>query len=130
MGLYDEAVKAFKKVIESPGREVQCRLMIGLCYREQGNRTDAITQFKAGLHVPGISTSEQLMLYYEIAYSYEMVKDPKEARYFYQLVAKRDPGYRDVEDRMLALGGVRYGGSDADAAIDSLLSEDNTNPGE
>jgi tetratricopeptide (TPR) repeat protein len=70
MGLYDEAVKAFKKVLDSPGREVQCRVTIGLCYREQHNRADAITQFKAGLHAPGINTSEQLMLYYEIAYTY------------------------------------------------------------
>ena len=141
MGLYDEAVKAFKKVLESPGREVQCRLMIGLCYREQGSRTDAITQFKAGLHAPGINTSEQLMLYYEIAYSYEMVKDPKEAIYFYQLVSKRDPNYRDVGDRMAAITGNdsdnRHYGShlgadnaDADAVIDSLLADDNTNPGE
>lgn len=126
MGLYDEAVKAFKKVLDSPGREVQCRLMIGLCYREQGNRTDAITQFKAGLHAPGIKMSEQLMLYYEIAYSYEMVNDPKEALYFYQAVVKRDPDYRDVQDRMAALSGQpgrRFGSS-------MQNPEDTTNPGD
>lgn len=126
MGLYDEAVKAFKKVLDSPGREVQCRLMIGLCYREQGNRTDAITQFKAGLHAPGIKMSEQLMLYYEIAYSYEMVNDPKEALYFYQAVIKRDPEYRDVQDRMASLSGQpgrRFGSG-------LQNPEDSTNPGD
>ena len=126
MGLYDEAVKAFKKVLDSPGREVQCRLMIGLCHREQGNRTDAITQFKAGLHAPGINMSEQLMLYYEIAYSYEMVNDPKEALYFYQAVVKRDPDYRDVQDRMAALSGQpgrRFGSSMSNP-------EEGTNPGD
>lgn len=133
MGLYDEAVKAFKKVLDSPGREVQCRLMIGLCYREQHNRADAITQFKAGLHAPGINISEQLMLYYEIAYTYEMVNDPKEALYFYQAVIKRDPHYRDVEERMAALSGKqsrRYGSSMSTTDGDDMLPEDSTNPGD
>ena len=37
MGLYDEAIKAFEKALRAPGREVRCRLMIGMCHREQGN---------------------------------------------------------------------------------------------
>ena len=36
MGLYDEAIKAFEKVAQSSvAREVQSRMMIGLCQREQ-----------------------------------------------------------------------------------------------
>lgn len=133
MGLYEDAIKAFKKVLVVPGREVQCRLMIGLCQREQGNFAEAIHQFKAGLHAPEISDREQLSLYYEIATSYERVNDPKEASYFYELIRKRNPGYRDVEDRLAAMrdgrarGGDRHGAraaaDDADAAIDSLLAE-------
>lgn len=106
MGLYDEAIKAFKKVADSPGREVQCRMMIGLCLREQGSLTDAISQFKVGLHAPEILEAEQLSLYYEIGYTYEMLRDAKEALYFYQIVIKRDPQYRDVPQRMHALSGA------------------------
>ena len=139
MGLYNEAVKAFKKVLEGPGREVQCRLMIGLCYREQGKKTDAISQFKAGLHAPGIRPAEQLMLYYEIAFSYEMMNDPKEAMYFYTLVTKKDPQYRDVPDRVAALSGGgerRHPRSpssvrdEASSVVDSLMSEEGTKPGD
>jgi pilus assembly protein FimV len=134
MGLYDDAINAFAKVAENPAREVQCRLMIGLCYREQDNLSDAIQQFKAGLHAPGINEPEQLSLYYEIATSYEMLGDPKEAMYFYRLIGKREPNYRDVPQRVVVIAsGVERGGGqgrawppsgdDADAAIDSLLAE-------
>ena len=103
MGLYDDAVKAFKKVLAKADREVQCRVMIGLCLREQGNLPEAIHQFKAGLHAPVISEAEQLSLYYEIAYTYERISDPKEALYFYELIRKRDSRYRDVLQRIASI---------------------------
>ncbi len=137
MGLFEDAIKAFKKVLVVPGREVQCRLMIGLCQREQNNVSEAIHQFKAGLHAPEIIEHEQLSLYYEIASSYERINDPKEALYFYELTRKRDPGYRDVVQRIRAIEegiGKPTGdphraqavADDAEAAIDSLLAETDT----
>ena len=50
MGLFDEATKAFEKAMRAPGREGQCRVMLGMCQREQGNPQEAIHQFKQGLH--------------------------------------------------------------------------------
>lgn len=133
MGLYQEAIQAFEKVSTVPGREVQCRLMIGLCYREQGEIVEAVNQFKVGLHAPGIFEQEQLSLYYEIGLTYQtMIGDAREAMYFYELIRKRTPSYRDVPERIAALesergqqdGGLRQDISDeAEAAIDSLLAE-------
>jgi pilus assembly protein FimV len=133
MGLYEEAIQEFEKVLTTPQREVQCRLMMGLCFREQGDALSAINQFKAGLHAPGISASEQLSLYYEIATSYENgVGDPHEALYFYELIQKRERDYRDLQVRLVAcreqLGrkdapARRDSGGDIDDAVDSLLAE-------
>ncbi len=101
MGLYDEAIQEFLNVGQAPGREVQCRLMIGLCFREQGNFLNAVEQFKAGLHVPGISQQEQFALYYEIAVTYETgIGDLRESLYFYEFIYKRAPDYVDVEKRV------------------------------
>ncbi|WP_428261904.1 tetratricopeptide repeat protein [Haliangium sp.] len=133
MGLYEEAIQEFEKVIGSPEREVQCRLMMGLCYREHQEVLSAINQFKAALHAPRITVSEQLSLYYEIAISYEQVlNDYHEALYFYELIQKRDPGYRDVDGRVRACRD-RVGrkptarherlANDPDGAVDSLLAE-------
>lgn len=133
MGLYEEAIQEFEKVLPVPSREVQCRLMMGLCYRENGDILSAINQFKAGLHAPSITLPEQLSLYYEIALGYETtVDDPHEALYFYELIQKRDRGYRDLQARIAACqqraghkeqkGGDRVS-ADIDAAVDSLLAE-------
>jgi pilus assembly protein FimV len=136
MGLYEEAIQEFEKVLTAPQREVQCRLMMGLCYREHNDVLSAINQFKAGLHAPSISVSEQLSLYYEIAISYETgVGDPHEALYFYELIQKRERDYRDLQARLAAcreqLGrkdaprgdGRHENGRDVDDAVDSLLAE-------
>jgi len=98
MGLYDEAIKAFEKVLRVPGREVQCRVMIGMCQREQGNPSEAIHEFKQGLHANG-SERERLSLYYEIGVTYEQIGDQGEALYYFESVLKRDPSFADAGHR-------------------------------
>jgi tetratricopeptide (TPR) repeat protein len=100
MGLYEEAIKAFNKVISVAGRAVQCYLMLGLCHREQQNLSEAISQFKAGLYVDSISTAEKYGLYYEIGTCYEQLDDPQEALYYYEMIVKKQPEYRDVAERV------------------------------
>ena len=104
MGLYDEAVKAFEKVIRAPGREVQCRVMIGMCQREQGNPNEAIHEFKQGLHA-NPSDRERLSLYYEIGMTYEAMGDEGEALYYFEAVLKRDPNFADTAARAEHLRG-------------------------
>jgi tetratricopeptide (TPR) repeat protein len=98
MGLLDEAIKAFEKVIRAPGREVQCRVMIGMCHREMNNPQEAIQEFKQGLHA-NASDRERLSLYYEIGITYESIGDLSEALYYYESVLKRDPKFADVPQR-------------------------------
>jgi tetratricopeptide (TPR) repeat protein len=98
MGLFDEAIKAFEKVLRAPGREIQCRVMIGMCHREQGHQTDAINEFKQGLHANG-SDRERLSLYYEIGITYEAMGDTGEALYYFDAVVKRDPRFADAAQR-------------------------------
>jgi tetratricopeptide (TPR) repeat protein len=98
MGLYDEAIKAFEKTLRAPGREVQCRVMIGMCHREQGNPSEAIHQFKQGLHANS-TDRERLSLYYEIGVTYEAIGDDSEALYYFEAVLKRDPNFADAAAR-------------------------------
>jgi tetratricopeptide (TPR) repeat protein len=95
MGLHDEAIKAFEKVLRAPGREVQCRVMLGMCQREQGNPNEAIHQFKQGLHA-NATDRERLSLYYEIGITYQAMGDIGEALYYFESVLKRDPNFADA----------------------------------
>ena len=102
MGLYDEAIKAFEKTLRAHGREVQCRLMIGMCHRETGNASEAIQQFKQGLHDEPLERERQ-SLYYEIGSTYESIGDEGEALYYFEMVTKRDPSFADAGQRAEAL---------------------------
>ncbi len=99
MGLFDEAIKEFHLVRETPGRAVQCHLMIGLCHVERGKLSEAVTEFKNGLYVEGINERESLALYFELGVTYEALGDAREALYYYEKVSKRDPRFRDVAGR-------------------------------
>jgi tetratricopeptide (TPR) repeat protein len=98
MALYDDAIKAFEKALRAPGREVGCRVMIGMCLREQGNPSEAIHQFKQGLHAEPTERERQ-SLYYEIGITYEAIGDDSEALYFFEMVLKRDPTFADAATR-------------------------------
>jgi hypothetical protein len=107
MALYDDAIKAFEQALRAPGREVGCRVMIGMCLREQGNPSEAIHQFKQGLHAEPTERERQ-SLYYEIGITYDAIGDPSEALYFFEMVLKRDPSFADAAlraDRLRAGGG-------------------------
>jgi tetratricopeptide (TPR) repeat protein len=132
MGLLDDAVNEFKLCMKDPAREVQCHLMIGLCNLEKGQVTEAIGHFKKGLYVEGITERESLSLYFELGQAYERLNDPREALYYYEKVIKRDPRFRNIEQRIEALrgGGEQQAAppaanpDDVDAAFDSLLGDE------
>jgi pilus assembly protein FimV len=138
MGLLDEAIKAFRKVVNVAARAVESSLMIGLCYREQGALPEAIQQFKNALYVDGIAERQKLGLYYELGATYELMDDASEALYFFEMVAKKDGAHRDVVKRIAALkkgttvngNGVHAAktaasaGDDVDAAFDSMFGDE------
>ncbi|HEY0986814.1 MAG TPA: tetratricopeptide repeat protein, partial [Kofleriaceae bacterium] len=116
MALYDDAIKSFEKVLRAPGREVQCRVMIGMCLREMGNPSEAIHQFKQGLHAEPTERERQ-SLYYEIGITYEAIGDDSEALYYLEMVLKRDPSFADAAmraDNLRAQGGRAMHASDDD----------------
>jgi pilus assembly protein FimV len=107
MTLHEDAIKAFEKALRAPGREVGCRVMIGMCLREMGNPSEAIHQFKQGLHADPTERERQ-SLYYEIGITYETIGDDAEALYFFEMVLKRDPTFADTvhrAERVRARGG-------------------------
>jgi hypothetical protein len=130
MGLLDDAVAEFKLVMKDQAREVQCHLMIGLCFLEKGQQTEAIGHFKKGLYVEGITERESLSLYFELGQAYERLGDPREALYYYEKVQKRDARFRNVEKMVEALrsGSVAeampapsHSSDDVDAAFDNIV---------
>jgi len=100
MGLLDAAIGEFKLLTQDPEREVFALTMIGECCEAKGSLTDAIIRYKEGLNCPQITPEETVQLYYCLGSTFERLADQSEALYFYEKVAKRDPKFRDVSDKL------------------------------
>jgi pilus assembly protein FimV len=135
MGLLDDAIHEFELSMTNPQRECIAHTMIGLCFVEKGEIADAISHFKKGLYADNKTDREELGLYFELGAAYELLHDPKEALYYYQKVAKRDPTFRNVIEKLRALTRPQQptqSGSgakptpqmdDVDRAFDDLMGE-------
>jgi tetratricopeptide (TPR) repeat protein len=103
MGLLDAAIGEFKLLTQDPAREVFALTMIGECCEAKGSLTDAIIRYKEGLNCPQITPEETVQLYYCLGSTFERLSDQSEALYFYEKVAKRDPKFRDIGDKLAHL---------------------------
>jgi tetratricopeptide (TPR) repeat protein len=105
MGLLAEAVNEFELAARDPQRECMCHAMVGLIYLEQDKYDEAAEAYTKALNASHKTIEQEMSLYYDLGVVYEMKKSNKEALYYFQKIARRDPGYRDGElkDRIEAL---------------------------
>lgn len=131
MGLLDDAIQEFELAMKNSQRECICQTMIGLCLAEQGKYVDAIGHFKKGLYADSKTEREELGLYFELGRAYQQLDDPKEALYYFEKVAKREPGFRDVQRHIEELTRPQTSPAapeplvldDVDSAFDELLDD-------
>jgi tetratricopeptide (TPR) repeat protein len=103
MMLIDDAIREFDLAARDPKRECVCRSMIGMIHIERGNLNEAIDAFLAGLNAPLKDPQQETVLCYEIGAAYEAKKMTKDALSYYQKAMRRDPNYRDVQERVRRL---------------------------
>ena len=103
MLLLDDAIREFELAARDPKRECVCRSMIGMIYIERGNVNEAIEAFLQGLAAQIKDPQQETVLCYEIGAAYEAKKLNKEALSYYQKAMRRDPNYRDVQERVRRL---------------------------
>ncbi len=133
MGLLQDAIAEFQLCLNNPQKQCIAHTMVGLCQLEKGDVADAIGSFKKGLYVEHKTDREELGLYFELGRAYELLHDPKEAIYYFEKVRKRDPAFRNVNDRIIALtrpsapesaSPPSLENEDIDAAFDDLIGGD------
>jgi pilus assembly protein FimV len=103
MGLLDDAVGEFGVAASDPPRRASALTMIGLCFVEKGQFSEAINRFKNALHSNGVAEDQATAIYFEMGQAYEMLKDKEEALFYYKKVFKRDPKFRDVSEKVQSL---------------------------
>jgi tetratricopeptide (TPR) repeat protein len=103
MGLFDAAIKEFLILAQDSTREVFALTMIGECHEAKGAPPEAVVHYKKALNRPQIGDAEATQLYYQLGTVFQTLGDKREALYFFEKVAKRDPQFRDVARRVTAL---------------------------
>jgi tetratricopeptide (TPR) repeat protein len=103
MGLLTDAAREFEIASRDPKRECTCLAMMGMMYRERGELDRAAEAYVRALNAKHKTVAQEMSLYYDLGTIYEQKGDPDEAIYYYQRIARRDPAYRDVPQRLQAL---------------------------
>jgi tetratricopeptide (TPR) repeat protein len=103
MGLLPDAVTEFELAARDPARECMCFAMIGLIYLEQSQLDRAAEAYVRALSAAAKTVEQEMSLYYDLGTVYEMKGKNQDALYYFQKIARRDPGYRDVAERIQQL---------------------------
>ena len=117
MMLIDDAIREFDVAARDPKRECVCRSMIGMLEIERGRVNEAIEAFKAGLNAPNKDPQQETVLCYELGAAYEFKKQNKDALSYFQKAMRRDPNYRDVQERVRRLAKAEQGAPPRQAAV-------------
>jgi tetratricopeptide (TPR) repeat protein len=105
MGLLDDAIREFEVAARDEKRDCVCRSMVGMIQMERGKVNEAIGAFQKGLAAPIKTAEQEMVLCFEIGAAYESMSRTKDALTYFQRVAKVDPNYREVSDRIRRLSG-------------------------
>ncbi len=103
MGLLPDAVGEFETAARDGARECMCFAMIGMIYLEQNQLDRAAEAYVRALSATQKTVEQEMSLYYDLGNVYEMKGKNQDALYYFQKIARRDPGYRGVSDRIRAL---------------------------
>jgi tetratricopeptide (TPR) repeat protein len=130
MGLVVDAINEFELAAHDPERECMCHAMVGMIHLEQGDLEKAAAAYVRGLEASKKSIDQEMNLYYDLGNVKEMMGNAEEALYYFNKIARRDPGFRDVQDRIAALSseaevpkrkGDVAGEDEFDAVFDELF---------
>lgn len=103
MGRYDAAIAELKQLAGHGTRAVFALTMMGECLEAKGELGEAVARYKEALNLPQVTLAESFELYYLLGGAFERLGDAREALYFFENLAKRQPRFRDVEQRIAAL---------------------------
>lgn len=126
MGRLDDAIQMFLISARDPKRECVSLAMIGMTEVQRGNLDAAIEAFRKALVAPARTVTEETSIYYELGDIFEKKKYRIEALESFQKAARREPDFRDVQERIKKLEppkSVRPKIASADDDFDSMLDD-------
>jgi len=110
MGLLEEAIGEFQKVAKGAEQgpsfryAMQCCTLLGLSFMEKGQPGIAVMWYERALRVPGLDQESLLALRYDLGIAQQLAGDEAAALQSFSQVYAVNIDYRDVAERLAALG--------------------------
>ena len=104
MGLVDEAIAQFQKSLRDPAQRVRSYEALGQCFVEKKQYPIAAALLKRATEVPGSDDQQLVGVLYLLGFATEHLGRPSEALPYYLRVFAVDIEFRDIAERVAALG--------------------------
>jgi tetratricopeptide (TPR) repeat protein len=110
MGLLEEAIGEFQKVAKAIDKgqsfhyAMQCCTLLGLAFMEKGQPGIAAIWYERALHTPGLDQESILALRYDLGVAQQQAGEEAAALESFSQVYATNIDYRDVAERIAALG--------------------------
>jgi len=107
MGMLDEALEQFRSALAGGDRRRDAEIlnMIGVCLGLKGSHGEAIDAYRQALRSEFVTDDAAKALHFELGAAHEARGEPAAALWYFQKVARGDPTYRGVAERVSRLGG-------------------------
>ncbi len=110
MGLLEEAIGEFQRVAKAIDKgqsfhyAMQCCTLLGLAFMEKGQPGIAVIWYERALHTPGLDQESILALRYDLGVAQQQAGEEAAALESFSQVYATYIDYRDVAERIAALG--------------------------
>ena len=108
MGLLDDALSEFKQALQGcqgTKKELDCLTMMALLFSAKQEWSEAVRAYELAIAKIALAPESELSLRYELAVLLEAIGRKEDARVHHSKLLAKQPGFRDVEQRLKALGG-------------------------
>jgi tetratricopeptide (TPR) repeat protein len=109
MGLLDEAIGEFQKVVKGSGKEnypsnfLQACSLLAICFMEKKMPAIAVKWYGRALETPGLEEEALMALQYDLGLAYEGAGDSRSALERFTEVYSQNIDFRDVADKIREL---------------------------
>jgi len=115
MGLMDDALSEFRQALQGcqgTKKELDCLTMMALLFAAKQEWAEAIHAYESAIARVALAPESELSLRYELAVLLEAIGRREDARVHYSRLLAKQPGFRDVEQRLGGVGGPVGFGTD------------------
>lgn len=109
MGLLDEAIGEFQKVVKGAQKEkfppnfLQACSLLAVCFMDKGMPAIAVKWYKRALELPDLDEESTLALQYDLGVAYEQAGDNRNALERFSEVYSQNIDYRDIAEKIRTL---------------------------